>query len=191
MNLFHKVVSMAKRLLLLTGQPGVGKTTLLMKVVNALKHSGYSVGGMISREVRERGVRVGFELLDLNSGNRCWLAHVKQPDGPRIGKYRVNLRGFEKMGVSSIVEAVEKMEVVVVDEVGPMELFSEKFKEAVWKAVESGKLVVSVVHWKSSDRLVDEIKARADAEVFEVTLENRQNLHEIVVKKAVEFLTKR
>ncbi|MGB9756561.1 MAG: nucleoside-triphosphatase, partial [Candidatus Bathyarchaeales archaeon] len=77
-----------KRVLLLTGSPGIGKTTVLLKASTALKAKGYSVGGMISREVRLCGTRVGFEILDLKSGTRGWLAHVNQPTGPQVGKYR-------------------------------------------------------------------------------------------------------
>jgi nucleoside-triphosphatase len=80
-----------KRVLLLTGNPGVGKTTVLIKTVSALKTEGYSVGGMISREDREGETRVGFEILDLNSSRRGWLAHVSQKSGPQVGKYRVNI----------------------------------------------------------------------------------------------------
>jgi nucleoside-triphosphatase THEP1 len=69
-----------------------------------------------------------------------------------------------------------------------MELFSEKFKEAVRRAVEGGKLVVGVVHWKARDRLIDEVKSREDTEVILVTSENRDKLHETIIGKAVEFL---
>ena len=67
-----------KRVLLLTGSPGVGKTTVLIKTVDALKAKGVSVGGMISREAREGNVRVGFEIVDLTNGKHGWLAHVNQ-----------------------------------------------------------------------------------------------------------------
>ena len=70
-----------KRILLITGSPGVGKTTLLLKVAEALKANGYGVGGMISRDVRTSGSRVGFEVTDLNSGNKGWLASVQQEIG--------------------------------------------------------------------------------------------------------------
>jgi nucleoside-triphosphatase len=75
---------LAKRVLLLTGAPGVGKITVLIEIVDALKAKGVSVGGMISREVREGNVRVGFEILDLTSGKRGWLAHVNQKSGPLL-----------------------------------------------------------------------------------------------------------
>jgi nucleoside-triphosphatase len=77
-----------KRVLLLTGNPGVGKTTVLIKTVNALKAKGISVGGMISREAREGNVRVGFEIIDLTSNKHGWLAHVTQRTGPQVGKDR-------------------------------------------------------------------------------------------------------
>jgi nucleoside-triphosphatase len=177
-----------KRLLLLTGSPGVGKTTVLLRVVESLKAKGYSVGGMLSREVRSDGVRVGFEVLDLSNGRRGWLAHVNQPSGPQVGKYRVNLEDLNSIGAEAIMEAVDKCDVIAIDEVGPMELFSEKFKEAVKRAVQCGKVVVGIVHWKARDRLIEEVKKREDTEVILVTSENRNKLHETIVEKAVNFL---
>jgi nucleoside-triphosphatase len=177
-----------KRVLLLTGSPGVGKTTVLLRVVECLKAKGYSVGGMVSREVRSDGTRIGFEILDLGSGRRGWLAHVNRKVGPSVGKYRVNLEDLDNIGANAIVNAAENFDVVVIDEIGPMELFSEKFREAVRKAVEGGKLVVGVVHWKARDRLIDEVKSREDTEVILVTSENRDKLHETIIGKAVEFL---
>lgn len=183
-----KLVKLQKRILLLTGVPGVGKSSVLLKIVEAFKARGYRVGGMLSREVRSCGTRVGFEILDLSSGERGWLAHVNQPSGPRVGKYRVNLEDLDSVGVAAILRAVDGLDVVAIDEVGPMELFSERFREAVKRAAESGKLVVGIIHWKAGDKLINEIRAREDAEVHVVTFENRGNLHEVILEKAVKFL---
>jgi len=177
-----------KRVLLITGSPGTGKTSVLLKTVDALKARGYSVGGVISREARVGWTRVGFEILDLDSGRRGWLAHVNQPSGPQVGKYRVNLEDLNSIGAEAIMEAVDKCDVIAIDEIGPMELFSEKFKEAVKRAVECGKVVVGVVHWKARDRLIEEVKKREDTEILEVTSENRNKLHENIVGKVIEFL---
>lgn len=179
---------MTKRLLLLIGNPGVGKTTLLLKVVEELRAEGYCVGGMISREVRSSGIRVGFEVLDLESSAHGWLAHVDQKNGPRVGRYRVNLADLDSLGAGAILEAIDSCDVVVIDEVGPMELFSKKFEEAVRKAAESGKLVIGIVHWKARSRLIEETKTSEDAEVFTITTENRDSLHKLVVEKALELL---
>ncbi|MBX5320434.1 MAG: NTPase [Candidatus Bathyarchaeota archaeon] len=181
---------MLKRVLLLTGSPGVGKTTLLLKIVDILRTKGYRIGGMVSREVRSGGTRIGFEILDLASGKRGWLAHINQKTGPQVGKYRVNLEDLDKIGVEAVLKAVRECDVIAIDEIGPMELFSEKFKRAVREALESGKLLVGVVHWKARDKLVDTVKRREDAETFTVTYENRDMLNQNVVEKALEFLTK-
>jgi len=179
-----------KRLLLVTGSPGVGKTTVLLKVVEALKARGHSVGGMISREVRSGGSRVGFEVLDLSTGISGWLAHMDQEVGPQVGKYRVDLEDLNGIGAEAIVKAAENSDIVAVDEIGPMELFSQKFQEAVKRAVESTKIVVCIVHWRARSRLIDEIKRREDAEVYAVNYENRENLHELLVGKAIGYLEK-
>ncbi|MEM3666453.1 MAG: NTPase [Candidatus Bathyarchaeia archaeon] len=179
---------MKKRILLLTGNPGVGKTTVLLRVVKVLKSEGYCVGGMISREVRSCGARIGFEILDLGSGKRGWLAHVQQRHGPQVGKYRVNLEDLKNMGANAIDNASEKSDIIIVDEIGPMELYSENFKEAMKKAVESGKLIIGTVHWRAKDKLIDAIKSREDCEIYTVTYENRANLHETLIKKASELL---
>lgn len=177
---------MQKRVLLLTGNPGVGKTTVLTKTVNMLKAKGCSVGGMISREAREHGTRVGFEILDLNSGKTGWLAHVNQKNGPQVGKYRVNREDLDIVGAKAIADAVEKCAFIAIDEIGPMELFSEKFKEATRKALESRKPVLAVVHWKARDKLINEAKSREDAETFTVTQENRNKLPETIAQKALD-----
>jgi nucleoside-triphosphatase len=179
---------MPKRVVLLSGNPGVGKTTVLMKTVNSLKARGIRVGGMISREVREGGARVGFEILDLTSSRRGWLAHVNQKNGPQVGKYRVNIEDLNAIGTRAVTDAVEKCEVIAIDEIGPMELFSEKFKDAAWKALDSRKLVIAVVHWKAKDRLIKEAKKREDAEIITVTGENREKLDKQITEKALDQL---
>lgn len=173
------------RILILTGAPGVGKTTVLTKTVDALKAKGINVGGMISREVREGNLRVGFEILDLTNGKPGWLAHVNGL-GPQIGKYHVNLEDLDNIGTTAITQALEKCDAVAIDEIGPMELFSEKFKQVVVQALGSKKLVLTVVHGKAKDPLVTQAKRRVDAEIFNVTFSNREKLLEQLIKRALD-----
>ena len=176
------------RVLLLTGAPGVGKTTVLTKTVDALKAKGVTVGGMISREVRKDGVRVGFEILDLTSGKHGWLAQVNGQGGPQVGKYHVNLDDLDNIGTVAITKALEKCSAVAIDEIGPMELYSQKFKQAVTQALESKKLVIAVVHGKAKDPLVTQVKRRVDAEIFNVTFANREKLTEQLTLKALNTI---
>jgi len=178
-----------KRLILITGQPGIGKTTILLRTVGALKIEGYKIGGMISREVREGGTRVGFEIVNYETGQKGWLAHVNQPTGPKVSKYRVNLSDLNAIGASSILHAVADANVIVVDEIGPMELFSPAFKEAVSIAIESEKPVIGTIHYRALDPLITTIKAREDAEILEVTQKNREQLHNIIINKVIDHLT--
>jgi nucleoside-triphosphatase len=161
------------------------ETTVLLKTVDAVKRKGYRVGGMISREVRENGMRVGFKILDLNSSKNGWLASVNQKGGPHVWKYRVNMEDLDFIGAKAIEDAVEKCAIIAIDEIGPLELFSEKFKEATQKALEGSKPVIAVVHWKAYDNLINEVKNRRDSETFTVTQENRDKLPEMITQKAL------
>ena len=177
-----------KRIILVTGPPGIGKTSTLRRSVKDLKNRKYAVGGMICREVREGGVRVGFEIMDLSTGQRGWLAHVNQPTGPRIGKYRVNLTDLDVIGAGSILDALQNADILAVDEIGPMELSSTAFSNALVRAVESSKPMLGTIHYGLRNSLVNNIKDREDAEILKVTYENRESLHNLIANKISEYL---
>jgi nucleoside-triphosphatase len=177
-----------KRILLLTGAPGVGKTTVLTNLIEALKARGVAVGGMVSREVREGNARVGFEILDLTNDKHGWLAQTTQKEGPQVGKYHVNMQDLENIGVQAITLALEKCDAVAIDEIGPMELHSQKFKQAVAQALESKKLVLAVVHGKANDPLITQAKVRSDSEIFRVTFANRKTLTDDLKRRVLDVL---
>ena len=171
-----------------TGCPGIGKTSVLLRAVEGLKTKGYKIGGMLSREVREKGVRIGFEIVDFCSKRRGWLAHVNQPVGPKVSKYRVNLNDLDIIGAGSIRDAAKNARIIIIDEIGPMELFSQAFREAVVEAMNSGKPLLGTIHFKARDPLINLIRNRDDAEIIEVTYENRAHLHDILIDKVVQSL---
>ena len=181
-------VSTLKRLVLLTGPPGVGKTSVLLRSVNGLRKGTYRIGGMISHDVREGGIRVGFEIMDFSTGQRGWLAHINQPNGPKISKYRVNLTDLDAIGVNSILDAVRNADIIVIDEIGPMELFSPAFRKAVEQAIESNKPILGTIHFEPRNSFVNKLKNRKYVEILEVTHENRETLHNLIVEKVVQSL---
>jgi nucleoside-triphosphatase len=73
-------------IIVLTGAPGVGKTTAVIRVARALKERGVKVGGIVSRELRTNNMRVGFEFIDLTTNDRSVLASITG-NGPKVGKY--------------------------------------------------------------------------------------------------------
>jgi nucleoside-triphosphatase len=183
-------LKVAKRVFVVTGSPGVGKTTVLVKLIDVLKNRCFSIGGMLTREVRVAGERVGFELSDIDEGRRGWLAGADQKEGPQVGKYRVNLGDLNNIGANAVLKAVECSDIVVVDEVGPMELLSDQFVQAVERAINSSKPVVCTVHWKMRNQVIDRIERREDAETFVVSLQNRDRLHEVLADRTTDLLRK-
>jgi len=181
---------MQNHVALITGAPGVGKTTVIMKVAEALKSLGYQVGGMTTEEKREGEMRIGFQILDLTTQKRGWLAHVNQPNGPRIGKYRVNLNDLENIGTNAVQNAIQTADVIVIDEIGLMELSSQAFEQAVLLALDSGKPVLATIHHKATNAMIRNIKTRPDAEVFEVTMENRNTVHNLIIEKITKILSR-
>lgn len=165
------------KLFVLTGAPGSGKTTVVLRLVEILKRMGFSVGGMYTREVRSSGSRVGFEIVDVATNRVGKLAWAGHGSGPRVGKYVVNLRDLEEVGVKAI-ESADRFDIVVVDEVGPMELKSHKFREAVKKLLTMDRPTVFTIHYRASDELLDEIRRIASGRIVVVTLENRDKLPE-------------
>lgn len=163
----------------LTGRPGVGKSTVLRELVEELRRRGFQVGGMITQEAREHGIRVGFKITDLLTGREGWLATVKQSAGPRIGKYCVDLEGLESIGVQAIATALHdpQVKIVAIDELGPMELLSDMFKTAVRQIVASTKTVIGTIHYRANDTLLREIRDSQDVRIVNVTEGNRSVLY--------------
>ena len=125
-----KALAGNKRVCLLTGGPGVGKTTIIKR---ALERARISAGGFFTEEIRAVGVRQGFRIVTLD-GESATLSHTDIGSPYRVGKYGVDIEALERVGVAAIREAVRQHELVVIDEIGKMELFSSVFKEAVEEA---------------------------------------------------------
>ena len=176
MEILLKGEGYSKRHIFLTGPPRIGKTTVLLNAVDYLRARGVRVGGMISQEIREGGVRVGFKIVDLGRGVEGILAHINQKIGPSVGKYRVCVEDLEGVGVGAILSACEYADLVVIDEVGPMELYSDAFKRAVLRALDSGRIVLGTIHYRVRSGFTDMIRKRGDVNIIEVTYENRARL---------------
>jgi nucleoside-triphosphatase len=177
-----------RNVMLITGPPGIGKTTILCKTGEDLSSRGYKIGGMTSQELREDGNRVGFQIENYSSGSKGWLAHIHQPVGPRIGKYRVNLHNLDSIGVAAITQALIDADIVVIDEIGPMELFSGNFRNAVRKAVNSCKPLLGTIHFRSHRQLISQLGAGESSEIIEVTVSNRDRLPSELVDKVLKFM---
>jgi nucleoside-triphosphatase len=166
-----------KRAYLLSGRPGCGKTTIIQKALAAV---GGSAGGFFTEEVRDQGERRGFRITTVDGASAA-LAHVDFSSPYRVGKYGVDVDGMEGLAVPAVREAVRNRDIVVIDEIGKMELFSPSFSEAVVEALESGKMVVGTI-MLASHPWADEVKRRDDVHVATVTRDNRSEVLEDLLR---------
>jgi nucleoside-triphosphatase len=151
------------KIILLTGPPGCGKTTLIRRIVDAIQ---MPAGGFYTREIREQGVRKGFEIITLD-GQRGTLAHVGIRSTKKISKYGVDLAALDSLAVAAIEEAVAEQRLVVIDEIGPMEILSDRFCHAVIQALESPSFVLGAIA-KRSMPFTDRVKSMPGVKVIEV-----------------------
>jgi nucleoside-triphosphatase len=159
------------RRILLTGRPGCGKTTLLQRVVKNLAEP---AGGFYTKEIRKRGRRVGFKLVTLD-GKEAVSADIDFKTPERLGKYGLDLAKLETVGVAAIGEAVRTRKLVVIDEIGPMEIRSAAFRDVVNEAFDSDSPILATVVARSLP-FPDSVKGRSDVSVIDVRPDNRDRL---------------
>jgi nucleoside-triphosphatase len=176
-------VTARRKNLFVTGQPGIGKTTLIERVLDALD---VDAGGFYTAAILEEGRRVGFSIVGLHGGSGV-LAHVDHEGPFRVGKYGVKPEDLERVGVPSIREAVEHSRLVVMDEIGRMELCSPAFQEAVGHALDSATPVLGTLQDRKNVFL-DSIRARPDVEVVRVSAGNRECLVPVLRDRVMELL---
>ena len=146
----------------------------------------------MTREIRDHGERIGFRLVDISTEEGRTLASVKGIVGPKIGKYRIDLNSLATLAVKAIERARENCDIIVVDEVGPMELLSPEFRRAVHHSIlESTKPAICVIHLRYSDPLLAELRSSEEAEEIELNYENRDTVPLDLGKNVIQFLSRK
>ena len=157
--------------ILICGTPGVGKTTLIKKI---LKRINLRAGGFYTEEIKENNRRVGFKIISLDNQEGI-LAHISIKNSRRVGRYGVNIYDLENIGVKCLNQALKDDDLILIDEIGKMEVFSEEFKEKVLDCLNSEKFVLATISF-GGDKFISKIKERKDIVLFTINIENRNRL---------------
>ena len=162
--------------LLLTGVPGVGKTTIVRRVAERL--GDISLAGMFTEEIRRKGQRVGFRIESLDGVGET-MAHVDIRSGHRVGRYRVDVGAIDRMVGRTLNEPGAV--VVLIDEIGKMECFSHQFVEAVTRLLDGSIPVIATIALRG-EGFIARVKERPDAELWEVSARIRDAMPQHVIE---------
>ena len=174
----------------ITGMPSVGKTQTLLKIIEKIEKSGYVLQGMITETVIVKKKRVGFYVTDWQTKEKKVFAHIDFDTKEKVGDYGIDLDALEEIGVPAIEKAIndDNVDIIIIDEVGKMEMLSEKFCEVVTDALDSDKPILVTLHKKSRTPLLQDIRRRDDIRILEVTTVNRNLLPYKIEKIMAEKL---
>ena len=153
---------------LVTGEPGVGKTTLIRQVVTGMT---LRAGGFYTEDLRMAGVREGFRIVTLD-GDMALLASAGHPGPVTVSKYGVDLSELDRVAVAALQRAMERRHVLVADEIGRMQLFSRAFRQTILQAIQSGYPLLGTI-MAGRNPYADRIRCHANVEVITLTEENR------------------
>ncbi len=160
----------------ITGLPGSGKTYALLRVIEMLKENDLSIGGMIDEPLTDGRHKTGFTVKNILTGESQIFASSEIESKIMIGKIGVDLDKFEEISITAIRDACDKCDIIIIDEVGKMEVESQAFIDIVKEALDINKPMILTLHKKSRNPLLQDIRRRDDVRILEVTPTNRNLL---------------
>lgn len=167
--------------ILVTAPPRTGKSTLISKIVKKLDN--YKIAGFYTEEIRESDERIGFKIKTLD-GVEGILASIYVESDLKISRYNVDLETFEAICIPCLEKALKDADIIVIDEIGPMQIFSERFKNLLLDIVKSNKTVLASI-FLSSYEWIDDYKKNKEFEIIEINAENRDELVDEIAKTLI------
>jgi nucleoside-triphosphatase len=158
--------------IIVTGPPGSGKTRLIQEIVDDLRKHGIVVGGLLTPEVRVGAERTGFQILDVLTGDKGLMADASFQSDVKVGRYGVNVDVIREIGVNALTRAMSSCDLIVIDEIGKMELYSREFQDAVEQAISSDKPLIGTIGEKLVHPFAMRIKEMPTVRVVTLTRSN-------------------
>lgn len=165
--------------ILITGLPGVGKTTLITQILKELKVSAI---GFVTKELRKEGSRYGFTIETLSGASKLLASKKEKHCKYRVGKYCVYVENIDFV-IKILEEEIEKKShsMIVIDEIGKMELFSPNFKKFLLNSLEEQKVLGTIIMRDNS--FSKEIKTRSDVKLYNIDRTNRDRVKQLILNK--------
>lgn len=171
-----------KKPFLLTGKPRVGKSTLIKNLINEI---GFDLcGGFYTEEIRNSNDRIGFRCVSMD-GETVEISHVDSPSQIRIGRYGVNVEKFEEFAIRKLNEAMKFKKIIILDEIGFMQMISKPFQKVVKEMVLNRNIVLGTIPADSHPD-IDPIKFSKEVELISVNEWNRDKVSTFLIKEIKE-----
>lgn len=162
----------------LTGRPGIGKTTIVKRFVEDHRDE---VLGFWTEEVRDpkTGKRVGFKILTTR-GDSAVFARKDMDSDFRVGSYGVDLDVLENLALGYIESSLgDPQSIIVVDEVGKMELLSQRFQKLIETLVFEKEInLLGTIPEINFHPLIKRIKLSGKTRIISVNERNRDSVFE-------------
>ncbi|GIO96024.1 hypothetical protein J14TS5_11100 [Paenibacillus lautus] len=174
----------AKHAFLLTGAPRIGKTTMIKQLINAIGPD--LCGGFYTEEITNSSERIGFKCVSVR-GESVEIAHIENPSSTRIGRYGMDVEAFEDFAVKILENALSSKKIIVIDEIGLMQMLSASFQKIVQEIITGPRIVLGTIPLESHPE-IDIIKYRKEVRILSVNAFNRDTISETLLKDIVKAL---
>ena len=160
----------------ISGVIGIGKTETLKRIIDMLEEEEISIGGMITEPILEDNRQMGFQVMDWETKEKAVFAHLNLDTSLKIRGYGVDLDALNEVGVKAVENAARKNDVILVDEIGKIEVESDKFNNVVKNVMNINKPMILTFNKKSRNPLLQDIRRRDDVRILELTEVNKDLL---------------
>jgi nucleoside-triphosphatase len=172
-----------KTKILLTGPPRCGKSTLILKLINYCLENDIPIDGFLTPEVREANKRIGFDIECITTKEKKRLARIGNFETQyKLGKYHIFIEEFESIITQLENLELKKIKLIIIDEIGKMELFSHKFQTFIKSIFSSNLNIIATIGQNLRHPLKDYLLNLPDTLLYTLTRENSRTVYQKILE---------